>query len=74
MRSNTPEEILAMGTSLDLVRAADSMVSRLLQRAAFGDLMPRQFGVLESLYYPGPMRPSEISANRGQIKRTSKRR
>ena len=65
-QENTPEEILAMGAFLKLVRAADSMVSRLVQRAAFGDLTPRQFGVLGSLRHLGPMRPGEISAKLGK--------
>jgi MarR family 2-MHQ and catechol resistance regulon transcriptional repressor len=58
----TQEEVRALDAWLKLVRATDSLGARLLGRAAFGDLTPRQFGVLESLYHMGPMRPGEISA------------
>ena len=58
----TQEEIRALDAWLKLVRATDSLGARLVGREAFGDLTPRQFGVLESLYHVGPMRPGEISA------------
>ncbi len=58
----TPEEVRALDAWLKLARATDSMGARLLGRDAFGDLTPRQFGVLESLYHLGSMRPGEISA------------
>jgi MarR family 2-MHQ and catechol resistance regulon transcriptional repressor len=58
----TAEEAQALDAYLKLLRAADSVVARLLGRTAFGDLTPRQFGVLESLYHLGPLRQGEISA------------
>ena len=59
---DTQEEVRALDAWLKLVRATDSIGARLLGRAAFGGLTLRQFGVLESLYHVGPMRPGEISA------------
>jgi MarR family 2-MHQ and catechol resistance regulon transcriptional repressor len=58
----TQKEVRALDAWLKLVRATDSLGARLLEREAFGDLTPRQFGVLESLYHRGPMRPGELSA------------
>jgi MarR family 2-MHQ and catechol resistance regulon transcriptional repressor len=58
----TTEEVRALDTWLKLARATDSIGARLLGRDSFGDLTPRQFGVLESLYHLGPMRPGELSA------------
>ena len=58
----TPQEVLALNAFIKLTRATDSLLARLARREAFGDLTPRQFGVLESLYHLGPMRQGEISA------------
>ena len=58
----TAEEVRALDAWLKLARATDSMGARLLGRNSFGDLTPRQFGVMETLYHLGPMRPGEISA------------
>ena len=58
----TPKERLALNTFIKLTRATDSFISRLYRRGTLCELTPRQFGVLESLYHLGPMRPGEISA------------
>jgi MarR family 2-MHQ and catechol resistance regulon transcriptional repressor len=58
----TPQEVQALDTFIKLTRATDSLQARLAQREAFGDLTPRQFGVLEALHHLGPMRQGEICA------------
>jgi MarR family 2-MHQ and catechol resistance regulon transcriptional repressor len=58
----TPQETLALNAFIKLTRATDSLLARLARRETFGDLTPRQFGVLESLYHLGPMRQGEICA------------
>lgn len=58
----TPDEARALDAWTKLARATDSVGGRLLGRASFGELTPRQFGVLEALYHLGPMRPGQLSA------------
>jgi DNA-binding MarR family transcriptional regulator len=58
----TPQEVQALDTFIKLTRATDSLQARLARRETFGDLTPRQFGVLETLYHLGPMRQGEICA------------
>jgi MarR family 2-MHQ and catechol resistance regulon transcriptional repressor len=58
----TPQEVQALDTFIKLTRATDSLLARLARRETFGDLTPRQFGVLEALHHLGPMRQGEISA------------
>jgi MarR family 2-MHQ and catechol resistance regulon transcriptional repressor len=58
----TQKEVRALDAWLKLVRATESLGARLMEREAFGDLTPQQFGVLECLYHRGPMRPGELSA------------
>lgn len=57
----SPQEVLALNTFIKLTRASDSMLQRLFQRSAHGNLTPTQFGVLETLYHLGPMCQTEIS-------------
>jgi len=58
----TTQEILALDTLIKLTRAVDSVGSRLANSGTMGDLTTSQFGVLESLYYLGPLCQGEISA------------
>ena len=55
------EEIRALTTLIKLNRAADSVNARLFNRSLLGDLTPRQFGVLETLYHLGPLTPGMLS-------------
>jgi MarR family 2-MHQ and catechol resistance regulon transcriptional repressor len=56
----TSQETLALNAFIKLTRATDSLLMRLARRETFGDLTPRQFGVLEALHHLGPMRQGEI--------------
>jgi MarR family 2-MHQ and catechol resistance regulon transcriptional repressor len=58
----TLEEVLALDTFIKLTRGVGSLSARLSNSGTMGDLTPRQFGVLESLYHLGPMRQGKISA------------
>jgi MarR family 2-MHQ and catechol resistance regulon transcriptional repressor len=58
----TLQEKQALDTFIKLTRATDSLLARLAQRKTWGDLTASQFGVLDALYYLGPMRPGEICA------------
>ncbi len=57
-----PEEIRALNTYIKLLRAAESLKSRLFDRGAFAGLTLTQFGILESLYHLGPLNQSELGA------------
>ncbi len=57
----TSEEIQALTTLIKLNRASNSVNARLFQRDLLGDLTPRQFGVLETLYHLGPLTPGMLS-------------
>ena len=58
----TPQEKRTLDAFIKLTRATDSLVARLAQRKTWGNLTASQFGVLETLYHLGPMRPGEICA------------
>jgi len=59
--SGTPQEILALNTFIKLTRSVNSLMSRLSQRGALGELTVSQFGVLEALYHLGPMCQNELA-------------
>ncbi len=57
----SPKEILALNTFIKLMRAADSIETRLAQHGCLEDLTPSQFGVLETLYHLGSMCQTELA-------------
>ena len=57
----TPTEVLALDTYIKLVRATDSVMSRLQKGGRMG-LTPTQFAVLETLYHLGAMPQSDIGS------------
>jgi len=59
--SGTPQEILALNTFIKLTRSVNSLMSRLSQRGALGELTVSQFGVLEALHHLGPMCQNELA-------------
>jgi MarR family 2-MHQ and catechol resistance regulon transcriptional repressor len=59
--SGTPQEILALNTFIKLTRSVNSLMSRLSQRGALGELTISQFGVLEALHHLGPMCQNELA-------------
>ena len=59
--SGTPQEILALNTFIKLTRSVNSLMSRLSQRGALGELTLSQFGVMEALYHLGPMCQNELA-------------
>ena len=56
----TADERLALDTYVKLVRAAESVTSRLGSRLADLDLTHSQFGVLEALLHLGPLCQKEL--------------
>ena len=54
-------ETLALTTYIQLVRAAESVGSRLLPLIAGATLTESQFGVLEALYHLGPMHQCDLA-------------
>ena len=56
-----PEEVLALGTYVKLMRAAESLTARLSPRLAAHELTTSQFGVLEALHHLGPMHQCELA-------------
>jgi MarR family 2-MHQ and catechol resistance regulon transcriptional repressor len=59
--NGTEEEIRALNTYLKLMRAAESVNSRLNPILTEAGLTISQFGVLEALYHLGPLCQSELS-------------
>ena len=59
--SGTPQETLALNTFIKLTRSVNSLMSRLSQRGALGELTVSQFGVLEALHHLGPMCQNELA-------------
>ena len=57
----TPEEVLALNTFIKLTRANNSLINRLADYDALGELTLSQFGVLETLLHLGPLSQSEIA-------------
>ncbi len=55
------EEILAMGADVKLLRAAESVSTRVHRYLVDENLSVRQFGVLEALYHIGPLHQRDIA-------------
>ena len=55
------KEILALGTYVKLMRAAESITSRIHRHLSSVNLTFSQFAVLEALYHIGPMHQREIA-------------
>ncbi len=58
----TPEEVLVLNTFIKLTRATNSMMNRLAETEALGDLTFTQFGVMETLLHLGPLSQSDLGA------------
>ncbi len=56
----TDHEQLALSTYINLVRAAESILSRLNQRRSPEALTLRQYMVMDALYFLGPLSQKEI--------------
>ncbi len=56
----TAEETRVLNAYIKLVRAADTLSARLLEKKSHGGLSISQFGTLEALYHLGPMLQKEI--------------
>jgi MarR family 2-MHQ and catechol resistance regulon transcriptional repressor len=55
-------DALALNTYIKLMRAGDSVATRIKSRGTLGALTVSQFAVLEALYHLGPLRQNEIGA------------
>jgi len=60
--TGTEEEKRALGLFIKLMRAADSVATRVSHRTGLGGLTPTQFGVLEALLHLGPLSPCQLAA------------
>ncbi len=58
----TPQEVLALDTFIKLTRANNSLINRLGEYEALGDLTLSQFGVLETLLHLGALSQSDLCA------------
>lgn len=56
------QEIAALSAFINLIRAADSMLSRAVRLMEADGLSHCQFAVLEVLYHLGPMRQHELAS------------
>ena len=56
----TAKEILALNTYIKLMRAIDSVKTRIDDQDTVGDLRGSQFGTLEMLFHLGPLHQKEI--------------
>ena len=56
-----PEEVLALDAYIKLVRASNSLASRLAPRLAGSGLTEGQFGVLEALLHLGPLHQCDLA-------------
>lgn len=57
----TRDEVRALGTFVKLVRAAESVTTRIHQHLIDAGLTVSQFGVLEALYHIGPLSQVDIA-------------
>lgn len=57
----TKDEVRALGTFVKLVRAAESVTTRIHQHLIDAGLTVSQFGVLEALYHIGPLSQVDIA-------------
>jgi MarR family 2-MHQ and catechol resistance regulon transcriptional repressor len=55
-------DALALNTYIKLMRAGDSVATRIKSRGTFDGLSISQFAVLEALFHLGPMRQNQIGA------------
>ena len=55
-------DVLALNTYIKLMRATDSVATRIKSRGTFDGLSISQFAVLEALFHLGPMRQNQIGA------------
>ena len=55
-------DALALNTYIKLMRAGDSVATRIKSRGTFDGLSISQFAVLEALFHLGPLRQNEIGA------------
>ena len=55
-----PDEVRALDAFIKLVRASESLRTRLHQHLAAADLTESQFGVLEAVYHLGPLCQKDI--------------
>jgi MarR family 2-MHQ and catechol resistance regulon transcriptional repressor len=62
MKSTDNPTYLALNTYTKLMRAAESVTSRVNRAMAAFDLTISQFGVLEALYHKGPLCQRDIAA------------
>lgn len=62
MKKNDDSSYLALNTYTKLVRAAESVTSRVNRFMARFDLTISQFGVLEALYHKGPLCQRDVAA------------
>lgn len=58
--SGPKEDVLALDSYIKLVRAAESVISRIYRNADMDGLTVSQFGVLEALLHLGPMCQREL--------------
>lgn len=58
----TPAEVRALDAFIKLVRAADSVSSRIHRHLDASQLTISQFGVLEAIYHLGPLTQRELGA------------
>ncbi|HEY4002355.1 MAG TPA: MarR family transcriptional regulator [Candidatus Xenobia bacterium] len=59
--AGTAQEVQALNAFINLIRASESLTSRLATPLAQSGLTTSQFGVLESLYHLGPMCQGDIA-------------
>ena len=57
----TKEEETALNTYIKLVRAVDSLSSRINKNLRKSNLTESQFGILEALYHIGPLRQRDLA-------------
>ena len=55
-------DALALNTYIKLMRAGDSVATRIKRRGTFDGLSISQFAVLEALFHLGPLRQNQIGA------------
>jgi len=58
----TPAEVRALDAFVKLVRAADSVASRIHRHLDVSQLTASQFGVLEAIHHLGPLTQRELAA------------
>ncbi len=56
----TPEQVLALGAYIKLMRAAETVTANAHRHLAEARLTPGQFGVLEALHHLGPLHQHQL--------------